>query len=65
MFLRSSSQKLRTQPEEKQDNSDQTQLGLRQLGPLLRQLGPPYDGQLGPLFKDNSDQYLVFNQTTF
>jgi hypothetical protein len=58
MFLRSSSQKLRTQPEEKQDNSDQRQLGLRQLG-------PPYDGQLGPLFKDNSDQYLVFNQTTF
>ena len=36
-----------------QDNSHQ-----RQLRPLVRQLTPPY-GQLGPLFKDNSDQYLV------
>ena len=33
-------------------------LDTGQLGPLLRQLTPPY-GQLGPLFKDNLDQYLV------
>ena len=33
-------------------------LDTGQLGPLVRQLTPPY-GQLGPLFKDNSDQYLV------
>ena len=48
------------------DNSDQRQLGPRQLGPLIRQLGPLLEdnsdhfwGQLGPIFRVKSDHFYV------